>query len=664
MSRMRVRARPWSPASRRLVVLFLLVLVPPAVALAGLGLLVLEQDRRLLAERNRERIEATATALAQALVATVDRTRSTLVGGGRVEGATMLRLQSDVLSASPPGSLPWTPSPARRREADPAPFADAEIAEFQRRGDRGRATYERLARSSSPAVRAGALLRLARLHRGEGRLDAAIATYAQLATITDVAFDGMPADLLARRAGCDLLHRAGRSRELDACASALATDLREGRWSLDRVSWRHSADQVSRWTSSPVDASADQYAVAGAAEWLWQQRDRLPRGWQLVDTPQGVTSIEVSTVGPVVTALVVTPERLAYWVREAMQTLPSMSMAVAVRATDGRRLSSEEVAAPRPDDTVVTVAGTRLGLPWDVRVAMPAQADDTSVAGRRRTMAAGLLAVLLLVAGGGLLIWRVVRHELAVAALQSEFVATVSHEFRTPLASLRHVAELLDEADDLPGDRRRALYGVIERNATRLSSLVDTLLDFSRIESGRRLYTLRPLDASTLARQVVDEFLRQVGDDQVHVSWQVDDADLSIEADAEALGRALANLLENAVKYGPRPCRVELSVRRDGDRVQLAVSDNGPGIPPAEQPTVFEKFFRGEDATRRGIRGTGLGLAIVSHVTRAHGGDVSVESRTGGGSTFRITLPATTPGNRAKAGQGVGPVGLDATGKV
>ena len=661
---MRVRARAWSPASRRLVVLFLLVLVPPAVALAGLGLLVLEQDRRLLAERTRERTEATATALARALVAAVDRARSTLVGGGRVEGATMLRLQGDVLSASPTGSLPWTPSPVRLTEADSAPFAEAEIAEFQRRGDRGRATYEALTRSPSPAVRAGALLRLARLHRGDGRLDAALATYAQLATITDVAFDGMPADLLARRAGCDLLHRAARRRELEACASALAVDLREGRWSLDRVSWRHSAEQVSRWTSSPLDASADQYAVAAAAEWLWQQRDRLPRGWHLVDTPQGVASIALSTAGPAVIALVLPPGQPAHWVREAVQTLPPRHLSVAIVAADGRRLSSEEVAAPRPDDTVVTMAGARIGLPWDVRVAMPAEVDDTSVADRRRTMAAGLLAVLLLVAGGAFLIWRVVQHELAVAALQTEFVATVSHEFRTPLASLRHVAELLDEDDELPGDRRRALYGVIDRNATRLSSLVDTLLDFSRIESGRRLYTLRRLDASTLARQVVDEFLRQVSDDQLHVSWQIDDVDLSIEADADALGRALANLLENAVKYGPRPCRVELSVRRDGDRVQLAVSDNGPGIPPAEQPTVFEKFFRGEDATRRGIRGTGLGLAIVAHVTRAHGGTVSVESNAGGGSTFRITLPAAMSGDRATADQRVEPVGVDATGKV
>jgi two-component system phosphate regulon sensor histidine kinase PhoR len=229
----------------------------------------------------------------------------------------------------------------------------------------------------------------------------------------------------------------------------------------------------------------------------------------------------------------------------------------------------------------------------------------------------------------------------------------VSHEFRTPLASLRHVAELLDENDELPGDRRRALYGVISRNATRLGGLVDTLLDFTRFESGRRPYAFRSIDAGALVASVVEDFTREIDDGQVHVSSLVATGDLSMDADAEALTRALWNLLDNAAKYGPRPCHIEVSVMRTADQIEFAVRDDGPGIPAREQQNVFEKFVRGEDAARRGIRGTGLGLAIVSHVAQAHGGGVKVESEPGGGTTFRIVLPVAAASSSSPVhGQG------------
>ena len=321
---------------------------------------------------------------------------------------------------------------------------------------------------------------------------------------------------------------------------------------------------------------------------------------------------------------------------------------MAITTTAGRPIAG----APPPSSaqaTLVTRTSGQAGLPWDIRLWVPTNDPASEIGARRTTLAAGLVALLLLVVGGGFLIWRVVQRELAIAALQTDFVATVSHEFRTPLASLRHVAELLDEDDELPGDRRRALYGVINRNATRLSGLVDTLLDFTRIESGRRPYTLEPIDAGALVRRVVDDFVRQVDDEQVHVSSHVAEGDLTIEADADALGRALSNLLDNAAKYGQRPCRIDVSVMRAGRHVQFAVRDDGPGVPSNEQPHLFEKFVRGEDATRRGIRGTGLGLAIVSHVTRAHGGTVTVESEPGRGSTFRIVVPAATVAATAAA---------------
>jgi two-component system phosphate regulon sensor histidine kinase PhoR len=643
---MRSRSGMWSTASRRLVALFLLVLVPPAVALAALGLLVLEQDRRLIAERDRERAAAAADAVVRSLADAVAQARNALRAGDEVPGAALLRLDGEHVVARPAALLLWTPTPRPLQEAETTAFVEAERNEFQRRGDRGRAVYERLSRSPAAPTQAGALLRLARLHRNEGRPEAALEAYADLARITDVAFDGMPADLLARRACCDLLERARRTDVLATCAQAVGRDLLAGRWSLDHASWQLSADQIVRWTSTPLDVGPDRRAISEAADWFWREGRRADRAsdagrrWHLVDTKDGSVTLEWAWESTTLTALVVTPDALTRWARAARLGTQKPDTNVAITTTDGTPIAGTPPPKSAPA-TFVTRTSTESGLPWDVRLWTQANGATPEADTRRLTLAAGLVALLLLVGGGGFLIWRVVQRELAIAALQTDFVATVSHEFRTPLASLRHVADLLDEDDDLPGDRRRALYGVINRNAKRLSGLVDTLLHFARMESGRQPYALQPLDAGELARAIVDEFVRHVDDDHVQVSSHVADGDLTIDADADALGRALSNLLDNAAKYGPRPCHIDVSVMRAGRHVQFAVRDDGPGVPSNERPHLFDKFVRGEDATRRGIRGTGLGLAIVSHVTRAHGGTVTVESEPEHGSTFRITVPAS-----------------------
>ena len=194
-------------SSRKLAVLFLVVVVPPAIALVWLGLQLLEQDRSLWAQRELERRQATA----QTVVRSLEQSISELARSTETplrEGIVRFTLSEDGVRASPPGRVLWLPVVPRLEEADVRRFADAERLEFQGLSERARLMYQEIASSPEPTVRAGALLRLARVHRRAKRWDDALRAYRRLATIRGVAIEGMPSDLVARRAG------GGCSREI------------------------------------------------------------------------------------------------------------------------------------------------------------------------------------------------------------------------------------------------------------------------------------------------------------------------------------------------------------------------------------------------------------------------------------------------------------------
>jgi signal transduction histidine kinase len=184
-------------------------------------------------------------------------------------------------------------------------------------------------------------------------------------------------------------------------------------------------------------------------------------------------------------------------------------------------------------------------------------------------------------------------------------------------------------------------YGALARNTERLHRLVESLLDFSRMETGRKPWRLQPTDAVVVAEGVALEFQKEVHSRGVQIDFAADrPGELLLQADAEALGHALWNLLDNAVKYSIEPGSVQVSVARKPHSIVISVKDQGIGIPQREQRNIFRKFVRGEQVGKLGIKGTGLGLAIVAHIVEAHGGTIEVESEEGKGSTFRLVLPA------------------------
>ena len=627
--------RLWSVTSRKLAVLFLAVVVPPAVTLAWLGVRLLQQDRSLLAQRELESRQVAAQTIIRSLA-------QSLADAGRrgIEGpaAGMVRftISETGLRAEPAARVLWLPVPPQLPEAASVPFAEAEKVEFQGNGLRALPRYEELARSQDESIRAGALLRLARVHRREHKWDSTLEAYRRLARLTNAAIGGTPADLVARTAICSVFEESGNRSDLGREAAALQSDFLEGRWPLDRPAWELTAARLEHWTGHSLSISAERQDASRVADWLWEEWKH--NGGQALPVASRTVVVEGS------------PATLLSQDSAVLAVLPSAAQMWLGRAVGGTRIVSAQVRLMAASG--VTLAGStspigtgalrfstsETGLPW-ILVLTPGDSafELQAFAQRRRLLSAGLIAIVLLLAGGSYILWRVVQRELAMARQQTDFVAAVSHEFRTPLASLRHITELLDEDDNLPLQRRRTFYQALGRNTERLHRLVESLLDFARMETGRKPYHLQPMDAGELAEQVVADFEKEARGYSIRLDAE---RGLELQADPASLTHALWNLLDNAVKYSPDQHTIQVSVGRHPSGIAISVQDNGLGIPDRERKEIFHRFVRGEKARELGIKGTGLGLAIVSHIVRAHGGTVEVESKEGAGSTFRMVLPA------------------------
>jgi two-component system, OmpR family, phosphate regulon sensor histidine kinase PhoR len=223
-----------------------------------------------------------------------------------------------------------------------------------------------------------------------------------------------------------------------------------------------------------------------------------------------------------------------------------------------------------------------------------------------------------------------------LAELKSNFVSSVSHDLKTPLALIQLFAETLELGRLKNTDRAHEYYRIINSEARKLTRLINNLLDFSKIEAGLRKYELEPVDLRDVTRRVVDALESQFRHNQFSVTVRVPEAPLVVTLDPEAAEQALENLLSNAMKYSPEHRDIGVDVAVDGRYGVVRVRDRGIGIPARLQRRIFQKFFRVQTDAGTGPQGTGLGLAIVDHVMRAHGGFVRVDSEPGRGSTFAL----------------------------
>jgi signal transduction histidine kinase len=252
----------------------------------------------------------------------------------------------------------------------------------------------------------------------------------------------------------------------------------------------------------------------------------------------------------------------------------------------------------------------------------------------------GALSVLL--AAGILLTYRNVWKEMALARLKSDFVSNVSHELRTPLALIRLYAETLEMGRLSSQEKYQQYYSIIRKESERLTALINNILDFSRIEAGRKEYDFRETDVAELVRNTLESYRYQIEQNGFAFQESIADDLPSLRVDREAIARSLLNLVNNALKYSQIEKYLGVKLYRDNGSVKLEVVDHGIGIPPGEQHKIFEKFYRVGDPLVHHTKGSGLGLSLVRHIVQAHGGVISVESAPGKGSKFTIALPVNS----------------------
>ena len=431
------------PAPVKLLLQFVLLAGIPLVALGWLGKDLLQQDRELENQRQRDRIENTANTLADLFDRTLSAWENVQSGAGPGTVPTLPRdaifliLDSRGALRQQSVRLPYYPVIADPERSTNL-FAAAEAQEF-RDNDPAQAAeaYRALASGRDPSIRGAALMRLARSLRAQQKTQEALLVYGEIAAMGESRVAGDPAELLARRERVTLYRLAGDEQAAERERKMLASVLSEGRFVIDRATFDLYAE------SAELKEPPKNMAMAETVQHFW------PR-----------------------------------WVQETQGR--------AVWGTAGIAFAS----------VWRKTAGGTAALAGFVR---PDPGAASSVAKRRNLLATGFGLMILIICAASYFVFRAINRELGVARLQSEFVSAVSHEFRTPLTAMRHLTEMLEEGDT-PGDRLPPYYRALSKEIRRLQSLVESLLDFGRMEAGGQTYRMEDTNATELAGQVVDEF--------------------------------------------------------------------------------------------------------------------------------------------------------------
>jgi two-component system phosphate regulon sensor histidine kinase PhoR len=240
---------------------------------------------------------------------------------------------------------------------------------------------------------------------------------------------------------------------------------------------------------------------------------------------------------------------------------------------------------------------------------------------------------------GAILVFHDITELRRLEKIRQDFVANVSHELRTPIASIKGYAETLLEGALEDKDNAKEFISIIYHDSNRLATLINDLLDLSKIESGKMKMSFVALDPVSLIKSAVKVIENQAKAKSIALKFDIPTSLPKIMVDETRFSQVMINLLDNAIKYSSERGSTTISAKIVDNALQIDISDTGLGISEKDLPRIFERFYRVDKARSRELGGTGLGLSIVKHVVQAHGGQVWVKSELGLGSTFSFTIP-------------------------